>query len=120
PPRRPTDQHHAISTSATVTPYGVFLSLWRFNRSQRCGDHPSPSHLSSDRVRLRSILGGAMAGLVDAAVNHDPPGDPRRLVGDRDRGWVGRQAAEELRDPGMPIRADVRLLHNGHRAIDEK
>src|SRR5262245_18247606 len=27
PPRRPTDQHHAISTSATVTPCGVFLSL---------------------------------------------------------------------------------------------
>src|SRR5262245_7794324 len=25
-PRRPTDQHHAISTSATVTPCGVFLS----------------------------------------------------------------------------------------------
>jgi hypothetical protein len=27
PPRRATDRHHAISTSATVTPYGVFLSL---------------------------------------------------------------------------------------------
>jgi hypothetical protein len=30
PPRRPTDQHHAISTSATVTPCGVFLLLWRW------------------------------------------------------------------------------------------
>src|SRR6516164_933549 len=35
PPRRPTDRHHAISTSATVTPYGVFLSLWRWNRAPR-------------------------------------------------------------------------------------
>ena len=33
PPRRPTDRHHAISTSATVTPYGVFLSLRRCNRA---------------------------------------------------------------------------------------
>src|SRR5215510_13033678 len=69
PPRRPTDQHHAISTSATVTPYGVFLSLRRCNRA-RCP-------LSGDHARLGSILGGAMAGLVDAAVDHDGPGDPR-------------------------------------------
>jgi hypothetical protein len=61
-----------------------------------------------------------MAGLPDAAVDHDGPGDPRGLVGDRDRRLLGRHAPEQLRDPGMPFRADLRLLHNGHRAVDEK
>ena len=42
---------------------------------------PSPSLLAGSRACLRSILGGAMAGLVDAAVDHDGPGDPRGLVG---------------------------------------
>ena len=83
PPRRATDQHHAISTSATVTPLTACSS-----RSgvaivrRRCGDHPiAKPLLSGSRARLRSILGSAIAGLVDAAVDHDGPGDPRGLVG---------------------------------------
>ena len=83
---RPTDRHHEISTSATVTPYGVFLSLWRCNRvPQVPGDYPIAKPLSGGRARLHSILGGAMAGLVDAAVDHDGPSNPRGLVGDRNR-----------------------------------
>src|SRR5262245_28527175 len=31
PPRRPTDQHHAISTSATRDAFRRVLSLWRCN-----------------------------------------------------------------------------------------
>src|SRR5262245_32641658 len=80
---------------------------------------PSPSHLSGDCARLRLILGGAMAGLIDAAVDHDGPGDPRGLVGDSDRRLLGRHAAEQLRDPGILVWADLRLLHDGHRAGDE-
>src|SRR5262245_2294107 len=118
PPRRPTDQHHAISTSATRdalrrVPLALALQC-------RCGQSPYRQVLSGDRARLRSILGGAMAGLVDPAVNHDGPGDPRGLVGDRDRRLLGRHAPEQLRDPGVLIRANLRLLHNGHRAVDEK
>jgi hypothetical protein len=69
---------------------------------------------------LRSILGGAMAGLVDAAVDYDGPGDARGLVGDRNRRLLGRHAAEQLCDPGMLVRLDLRLTHDGHRAGDEK
>src|SRR5215468_7398246 len=54
PPRRPTDQHHAISTSATVTPYGVFLSLRRCNRvpplrrsPHRQAFYPAAAHASA-------------------------------------------------------------------------
>src|SRR5262245_57226733 len=50
-------------------------------RSQR--PSPLPSLLSGRHARLGSILGGAMAGLVDAAVNHEGPGDPRGLVGEK-------------------------------------
>src|SRR5215467_993642 len=103
-----------------VTPYGVFLSLWCRNRVPRCGDHPiAKPLLSGSHARLRSILGGAMAGLVDAAVDHDGPGDPRGLVGDRDRRLLGRHAAEQLRDPRMFVRASLRLAHNGHCAINK-
>jgi hypothetical protein len=106
-------------TSKTVT-YGVFLSLWRCNRAPPLRRFPpSPSLLSGSRARLRSILGGAMAGLVDAAVDHDGPGDPRGLIGDRDRRLLGRHAAKQLRDPGMLVRAFLRLAHNGHRAVNE-
>src|SRR5262245_25603064 len=94
-----------------VTPYGVFLSLWRCNRAA--------AHLSGDRARLGSILGGAMAGLVDAAVDHEGPGDPCGLVGDRDCRLLGRHATEQLCDPGIPIRPDLCLAHDGHRAVDE-
>src|SRR5215472_15641609 len=38
----------------------------------------------------------------------------------RDRRLLGRHAAEQLRDPGMLVRAFLRLAHNGHRAGDEK
>ena len=41
-----------------------------------------------------------MAGLVDAAMDHDGPGDPRGLIGDRDRRLFFRHTAEQLRDPG--------------------
>src|SRR4029077_8148619 len=83
-------------------------------------DHLSPSHfIRQPRARLRSILGGAVAGLVDAAVDHDGPGDPRGLIGDRNRRLLGRHAAEQLRDPGMLVRAFLRLLYNGHRAVNE-
>src|SRR5262245_14087600 len=85
PPRRPTNQHHAISCSATcdaLSRVPFVLAL------QPCATAaaitPSPSFLSGGRARLRSILGGAMAGPVDAAMDHDGPGDPRGLVGDRD------------------------------------
>ena len=61
-----------------------------------------------------------MPGLVDAAVDHEGPGDPRRLIRDRDRRLLGRHAAEQLRHPGMLIRAFLRLPHNGHRAVNEK
>ena len=54
----------------------------------------------STGARLGSIVGGAMAGLVDAAVDDDGPGDPRGLVGDRDCRLLGRHAAKQLRDPG--------------------
>jgi hypothetical protein len=54
PPRRPTDQHHAISTSATWTPYGVFISLWRCNRApplrrspHRQASYPATAHASA-------------------------------------------------------------------------
>src|SRR5215468_10080750 len=119
PPRRPTDRHHAISTSATRdalrrVPLSYALQSCT---PTRCGDHPSPSHLSG--ARLRSILGGAMAGLVDAPVDHDGPGDPRGLVGDSDRRLLGRHAAKQLRHPGILVRADLCLLHDGHRAGDE-
>src|SRR5262245_10192760 len=72
----------------SVTPYGVFLSLWRCHRAPPLRRSPI-GHLSGSRARLRSILGGAMAGLVDATVDHDGPGDPRGLVGDRDRRLLG-------------------------------
>src|SRR5262245_29234401 len=102
-----------------VTPYGVFLSLWCCNRAPSLRrSPPSPSHLSGDCARLGPILGGAMAGLVDA-VDHDRPGDPRGLVGNRDCRLLGRHAGEQLRDPGILIRAFLRLLHNGHRAVNE-
>jgi hypothetical protein len=45
--------------------------------------------------------------------------DPRGFIGDRDRRLLGRHAAEQLRDPGMLVRAFLRLLHNGHRAVNE-
>jgi hypothetical protein len=76
PPRRPTARHHAISTSATVTPYGVFLSLWRCNRAPQVAAITIAKLLSGGCARLRSILGGALAGLEDAAVDHDGPSDP--------------------------------------------
>jgi hypothetical protein len=41
------------------------------------------------------------------------------LLGDRDPRLLGRHAAEQLRDPGILVRADLRLLHDGHRAGDE-
>jgi hypothetical protein len=94
PPRRPTDQHHAISTSATRdASRRIPLAL----ALQSCA---ARSRRSGRRARLGSIVGGAMAGLVDAAVDHDGPGDPRGLVGDRDRRLLGRHAAKQLRDPG--------------------
>src|SRR5262245_19135762 len=103
-----------------VTPYGVFLSLWRCNPcAAAAAITPSPSLLFGSRARLRSILGGAMAGLVDAAMDHDGPGDPCGLIGDGDRRLLGRHAAEQLRDPGVLVRAFLRLAHNGHCAIDE-
>ena len=37
------------------------------------------ARLSGDRARLGSIVGGAMAGFVDATADHDGPGDPRGL-----------------------------------------
>src|SRR6516165_1386296 len=89
---------------------------------RRCGDHPvaKPFIISSGRhARLRSILGGAMASLIDATVDHEDPGDPRGLVGNRDRRLLGRHAAEQLRDPGMLVRAFLRLTHNGHRAVNK-
>jgi len=70
PPRRPTDQHHAISTSATRD------ALRRVPLAAGRGDYPCQAFLSSGRARLGSILGGAIAGVVDAAVDHDGPGDP--------------------------------------------
>src|SRR5215475_9998059 len=93
PPRRPTDQHHAISTSATrdaLRRVPLALAL------QPCAAAAAITHrlLSGDRARLRSILGGAMAGLVDAAVHHEGPGDPRGLVGNRDCRLLGRHAGE--------------------------
>jgi hypothetical protein len=81
---------------------------------------PSPSLLAGSGTRLRSILSGAMAGLVDAAIDHDGPGDPRGLVGDRDRRLLFRHAAEQLRDPGILVGADLRLAHLRHGAVDEK
>ena len=48
-----------------------------------------------------------MAGLVDAAMDHDGPGDPRRFIGDRDRRLLGRRAAEQLRDPRMFVRVSA-------------
>src|SRR6516225_10681029 len=106
PPRRPTDQHHAISTSATRDALRrVPLALAVQSCAAAAAITPSPSLLSGSRARLRSIWRGAMPGLVDAAVDHDGPGDPRGLVGDRDRRLLGRHAAEQLRDPGMLVRA---------------
>src|SRR5215470_4181059 len=120
PPRRPTDQHHAISTSATRDALRrVPLALALRSCAAAATITPSPSLLSGSRARLRSILGGAMAGLVDAAVDHDGPGDPRGLIGDRNRRLLGRHAAEQLRDPGMLVRASLRLAYDGHRAVNE-
>ena len=52
-------------TSKTVT-YGVFLSLRRCNRAPPAAAITlSPSLLSGGCARLRSILGGAIAGLVE-------------------------------------------------------
>ena len=45
----------------------------------------------------------------DVPATHHP-------VGDRDRRLLGRHAAEQLRDPGIPVRADLRQAHDGHRA----
>src|SRR5215467_15465783 len=93
PPRRPTDQHHAISTSATCDALRrVPLAQAMQSCTAAAAITPSPSLLSGSRARLRSILGGAIAGLVDAAVDHDGPGDPRGLVGDRNRRLLGRHA----------------------------
>jgi hypothetical protein len=54
PPRRPTDRHHAISTSATVTPYGVFLSALTFQSrasaaaiTHRRATYPVTAHASA-------------------------------------------------------------------------
>jgi hypothetical protein len=72
PPRRPTDQHHAISTSATRDALRrVPLALALQWCAAAAAITPSPSLLSGSRARLRSILGGAMAGLIDAAVDHE-------------------------------------------------
>ena len=60
-----------------------------------------------------------MAGLVDAAMDHNGPGDPRSLVGDRDRRLLGRHAAEQLRDSRILVPADLRLLHDSHRTSYE-
>src|SRR5262245_19296766 len=97
-----------------VTPCGVFLS------PQVAAITHCQAFLPSGRARLRSILGGAIAGVVDAAVDHDGPGHPCGLIGDRDRRLLGRHSPEQLRDPGMLVRADLRLAHDGHRAVDEK
>src|SRR5262252_9563420 len=44
PPRRPTDQHHAISTSATRDALRrVPLALALQSVRRRCGDHTTPS-----------------------------------------------------------------------------
>src|SRR5215467_9163218 len=121
PPRRPTDQHHAISTSATRDALRrVRLALALQSCADAAAITPSPSLLSGSRAHLRSILRGAMASLVDAAVDHDGPGDPRGLIGDRDRRLLGRHAAEQLRHPGMLVRAFLRLAHDGHGAVNEK
>jgi hypothetical protein len=61
-----------------------------------------------------------MAGLVAAAFDHDGPGGPRGLVGDRDHRLLGRHAPEQLHHPGVLVRPDLRLLHDGHGAGDEK
>src|SRR6516165_10023673 len=106
PPRRPTDQHHAISTSATRDALRrVPLALALQSCAAAAAITPSPSLSSGRHARLRSILGGAMASLIDATVDHEDPGDPRGLVGNRDRRLLGRHAAEQLRDPGMLVRA---------------
>jgi hypothetical protein len=42
----------------------------------------------------------------------------RSLVGDRNRRLLFRHAAQQLRDPGMLVRVDFRLAHDGHRAGD--
>src|SRR5262245_29316207 len=120
PPRRPTDQHHAISTSATRDALRrVPLALALQWCTAVAAITPSPSLLFGSRARLPSILGGAMAGLVDATVDHDGPGDPCGLIGDCDRRLLGRHAAEQLRDPGMLVGAFLRLAYNSHRAVNE-
>src|SRR5262249_34855893 len=88
--------------SATRDASRRVLSLWRCNGApQLAAITRSPSLLSGGRARLRLILGGAMAGLVDAAVDHDGPGDARHLVGDRDRRLLLRHAAQQLPGPGI-------------------
>jgi hypothetical protein len=114
PPRRPTYRHHAISTSATRDAFRrVPLALALRSCAAAAPITASPSPLSGSHARPRSILWGAMAGLVDAAVDHDGPGEAGGLVSNRDRRLLWRHWAEQLRDPGMLIRADLRLAHDG-------
>jgi hypothetical protein len=61
-----------------------------------------------------------MAGLVDTTSDHDNPGDPRAvLLAIAIARLLRRHAAEQLRDPRMLVRADLRLAHDGHRAVNE-
>jgi hypothetical protein len=61
-----------------------------------------------------------MASLVDATAHHEDPGDPRGLIGNRDRRLLGGHAAEQLGDLGRLVRAFLRLAHNGHRTVNEE
>src|SRR5215475_10097014 len=90
-----------------MTPCGVFLLLWHCNRAPPLRRSPHRQALSGNHARLRAILDRAMTRLVDAAVDHDCPRDPRGLVGDGYRCLLLRHATEQLRDPGMLVRADL-------------
>ena len=79
-----------------------------------------PPRRSIDQHHTMSIvdIGGAIDGLVDATMDHDGPGHPRGLLGDRDRRLLGRHAAEQLRDPRSFVRASLCLAHDGGAEID--
>src|SRR5262249_56168129 len=73
PLRRPTDQHHAISTSATRDALRrIRLALALQSCAAGRGDLPiAKPLLSGSRPRLRSIFTAPMPALPDAAMDHD-------------------------------------------------
>ena len=89
-----TDRHHAMSTLATsdaphLTNGRRILLFHRQTCAVPVPRIPLAKPLPGRHNLRRSIANGAMASLIDPALDHDRPRDPGGLVGDGDGGGLG-------------------------------